>query len=177
MRINLFGGPGSGKSTTAAWIFSKLKKKNYSCELISEYVKSWAIAKRQVVGFDQVYLFGKQMQAEYKFLSNGVKHIITDSPVLLSACYTRTYFDDLGIADHLEAIEGEYENRWPSLNIFLNRTGKAYRTEGRYQTEDDAVTMDIIIKDTLNRLGVEYKEFSFFAENEILEYIEQLIDL
>lgn len=29
--INLFGGPGSGKSTTAAFIFSQLKINNISC--------------------------------------------------------------------------------------------------------------------------------------------------
>lgn len=37
--INLFGGPGSGKSTGAAYIFSQLKMKGINCELITEYAK------------------------------------------------------------------------------------------------------------------------------------------
>jgi adenylate kinase family enzyme len=37
--INLFGGPGCGKSTLAARIFSILKLKDISCELINEYAK------------------------------------------------------------------------------------------------------------------------------------------
>lgn len=175
MRINLFGGPGSGKSTTAAWIFAELKKKGYSIELVSEYVKSWAIAKREVIGFDQVYLMGKQLNYEYRFLANGIKHIITDSPVLLSACYARTYFGDLCVADHMEGIVQEYENRHESLNIFLNREGKPYRTEGRYQSEEDAAKMDVIIRDTLDRVKLSYKEFSFYDSTSILEYIENNI--
>lgn len=62
MRINLYAGPGAGKSTTAAMQFAKLKIAGHSIELVSEYVKAWAIAKRQVVGFDQIYLMGKQLQ-------------------------------------------------------------------------------------------------------------------
>ena len=173
----MLGGPGSGKSTMAAWLFAELKKKHYSIELISEFVKNWAIAKRPVVGFDQVYLSGKQLYYEYRYISNGVKNIITDSPVLLSACYTRTYFADLDIADAMEAIVKSYEIRHPSINIFLNRDGKSYRTEGRYQTKEDAIKMDVIIKETLDRLSFPYKEFSFYDDKGILEYIEQHIDL
>lgn len=135
MRINLYAGPGAGKSTTSSWLFAELKKLGYSVELVSEYVKSWAIAKRDVIGFDQVYLMGKQLNYEYRFLAHGIQHIVTDSPVLLSACYTRTYFNDLKIADHMEAIIAEYERRHPSLNIFLDRAGKEYRTEGRYKPQ------------------------------------------
>ncbi len=39
MRINLFAGPGAGKSTTATWLFSQLKIAGISIELTSEYVK------------------------------------------------------------------------------------------------------------------------------------------
>ena len=36
MRINFLAGPGAGKSTTAAWIFSELKRKQASVELVTE---------------------------------------------------------------------------------------------------------------------------------------------
>lgn len=171
MRINLYAGPGAGKSTTAAWLFAELKKRDYSVELVSEYVKSWAIAKRDIIGFDQVYLMGKQLNYEYRFLANGIKHIVTDSPVLLSACYTRSYFDDLKIADHMEAIIAEYEARHPSLNIFLNREGKEYRTEGRWQTAEEAKKIDTIVKDALGRNGLSYTEFSFYDTESILKHV------
>ena len=37
--INLFGGPGVGKSTMCASIFSKLKILGFECEMATEYVK------------------------------------------------------------------------------------------------------------------------------------------
>jgi len=37
--INFYGGAGIGKSTIAADIFSKLKRKGYKTELVGEYAK------------------------------------------------------------------------------------------------------------------------------------------
>ena len=37
--INLFGGPGCGKSTIAALLFGKLKQNGINCEMALEYAK------------------------------------------------------------------------------------------------------------------------------------------
>lgn len=37
--VNLFAGPGAGKSTGAAYIFSKLKLAGIDCEYVSEFAK------------------------------------------------------------------------------------------------------------------------------------------
>lgn len=37
--INLFGAPGTGKSTGAAYIFSQLKMKGINAELVTEFAK------------------------------------------------------------------------------------------------------------------------------------------
>lgn len=149
MRINLLGGPGSGKSTTAAWLFSELKRKQISIELVTEYVKAWACQKRPVNEFDQVYLLGKQMQYEYRFISSGVKNIVTDSPVMLSPVYANAYYPDLGISVPMLQIVAEYEKRHPSINIFLRRKNKPYVQEGRYQTLEQAKKIDESVYDTL----------------------------
>jgi ABC-type multidrug transport system ATPase subunit len=62
--INLFGGPGSGKSTTAAYLYAGLKNQGVNAELIREYVKDWAYESRTVGVFDQLYFFGKQVRRE-----------------------------------------------------------------------------------------------------------------
>ena len=143
-------GPGSGKSTTAAWLFSELKSRNYSVELVTEYVKSWATQKRHVSQFDQVYLFGKQMQYEYRFLNSGIKNIVTDSPVLLSCIYSDVYYPELGLGEKMMPILKEYERLYPSVNIYLERNDKVYHQEGRYQTYEQAKEVDNIVKKFIN---------------------------
>ena len=150
MRINLLAGPGSGKSTTAAWLFSELKIRHVSVELITEYVKSWATQKRQVTTFDQVYLFGKQMQYEYRFLNNGIKNVVTDSPLILSAVYADYYYPEMKLGQHLLQIMHKYESQYPSLNIYLERRDKPYNQEGRYQTYEEAKKVDELVKDAIN---------------------------
>lgn len=177
MRINLYAGPGAGKSTTAAMIFGALKVRGYSVELVSEYVKAWAVEKRKVIAFDQIYLMGKQLHYEHRFLSNGIQHVVTDSPVLLSACYTRAFYSELkGIADHMEGMIAEYERHYPSVNIFLDRGGKEYKTEGRYQTKQEARQLDEIIEGALIHHGIRYRTFDFGKHDDILNYVISKLD-
>lgn len=148
MRFNFFGGPGSGKSTTAAWLFSEMKRDQYSVELVLEYVKSWATMKRPVNKFDQIYLFGKQNQYEYRWISHGVKNIITDSPTFLSSVYAKKYFGD-EMSRHLLELNKLYDDEHPSVNIFLKRNDKPYVQEGRYQNKEQSQEMDVLILESL----------------------------
>lgn len=140
-RINLYGGPGSGKSTNAAWLFSQLKDKGYHIELVNEYVKSWAHTGRKVSGFDQLYLLGKQVHYEDRLLKNGVDLIVTDSPIWLSPFYASLY-SEVKIMDPLMEICREFDNCYSSMDIFLNREGRPYNPKGRYQTEEESSEID-----------------------------------
>jgi len=144
MRINFFGGPGSGKSTTTAWIFAMLKDRKVSVEHVSEYVKAWAYQKRNIQKHDQLYLFAKQQQYEYRYLSQGVLNIVTDSPCFLSVIYSAKYISE-EYADAIMALCRLYDRDNPSLNIFLSRGEKPYITEGRYQTLEQAKELDAAI--------------------------------
>ena len=59
MVVNLFGVPGAGKSTGAAYIFSRLKMEGVNCELVTEFAKDkvWEqteeVFKNQSVFFPQ----------------------------------------------------------------------------------------------------------------------------
>jgi hypothetical protein len=159
MRINLYGGPGSGKSTTAAWLFSELKLHGFSVELVNEFCKSWAYQGRKIKRFDQIYLFGKQHQAEYKCLTNGVKHIVTDSPLILPCIYGEKYCGK-EISVPLEMLVKEYDKEFPCYNIFLDRGEKKYIQEGRYESLEQAQEIDRITKAKLIEL---YGEKSFIT--------------
>lgn len=177
MRINLFGGPGSGKSTTAARVFAQLKERLVSVELILEYVKSWAHAKRPVKRFDQVYLFGKQQQYEYRCLASGVKNIITDSPCWLSVFYSKVYgFPPLG--DAIETLCKLYDAEHPCTNIFLRRGDKPYVQEGRYQTAEEARKLDdtmlLLLRD---QYGANVIEFDYMDRESVLAAVIKAVDL
>ncbi len=148
MRINLLGGPGSGKSTTTARVFSELKERKYSIEHVSEYVKSWAYSGRKVNEFDQIYIFAKQQQYEYKWLSNGVKNIITDSPTFLSVFYSKKYIS-FEMSEAIWKLCQLYDEKYPVYNIFLDRGDKMYDGNGRYQTEEEARKIDEEMWNTL----------------------------
>ena len=142
MRINFFAGPGAGKSTTAAWLFSELKRRGYSIELISEYVKSWVYLNRMPKAFDQVYLFGKQMHFEDKVLSSGVQNIITDSPIFLSHIYAGMFSGIDGLSESLWKLAKLYDEAHPSVSIYLQRNDKEFRTEGRWGNLEGAKKVD-----------------------------------
>lgn len=177
MRINFFGGPGTGKSTSASWLFAALKLKHASVELVSEYAKFWAYQKRKIHKYDQLYLFGKQMQNEYKLLVNGVKNTITDSPVLLSAVYAELS-GSKEIAKNLQNISIEYDRDFPCFNIILDRGDKLYVEEGRYQTKEEAQKVDQLIAEYVH---AHYPASSILDSHHLdhkgmLDKVSQIID-
>lgn len=157
-RINLIGGPGSGKSTMAAYIFAKLKMQGKSIELVQEYVKLWAYEKTVVKPGDQIGIFAEQHRRELIPLRNNVGVIITDSPLCLCAFYGQdTMKNDWELIWLLaKAHDRDYE----SLNIFLERPKVPYQQCGRYQTETEALKADEEIKHFLNTFRVPYTTHS-----------------
>ena len=58
--INLFGAPGAGKSTGAAYIFSKLKMHGINAELVTEFAKDKVWEESKEVLNNKEKIFGKQ---------------------------------------------------------------------------------------------------------------------
>ena len=168
-RINLFGGPGCGKSTMAANVFAYLKKQGTEIELVDEYVKSWAWEGREVNPFDQVYLFAKQMRKEYLVLSSSSNMIITDSPLCLSIAYGKKYkFKNW---QQLQIIANKFEQEFPSLNFFLVRDGCEYKHDGRFETYEEALEVDRLIMSHMDEQGIEYSSVNFDDVETVIDVI------
>lgn len=132
--INLFGGPGCGKSTTAAGLFYKMKHEGKKVELVTEYAKDIVWADRHRELDDQLYITGKQHHRLFH-LKNKVDYCITDSPLLLSLVYNRT------MPQTFHPFVVDVFHMYDNLAVILNRT-KPYTLFGRNQTEDEARELD-----------------------------------
>jgi len=167
--VNLLGGPGCNKSTSAAGIFNALKYKGINCELAAEFAKDLTWEERQETLKDQIYVFGKQYHRIYRLLDK-VDVIITDSPILLSPMYDsskRKTLLDLVISEH---------NSWWTYNVFLKRV-KLYNPKGRNQTEAEAKVIDSKVLDFLmdNSIPFETANGNKFGEEKIVSKILMLL--
>lgn len=146
--VSLFGGPGSGKSTTCAGLFASLKQDGISCEMVLEYAKDliWEGNKRKLE--DQIYIFGKQNRRTNLVLGQ-VDVIVTDSPLLLSIIYGAHKYPEFK-----SLVLAEYKRLW-TLDVFVQRLPGGYQTEGREQDEPAAIEIDGRIKQMLAEAGIE----------------------
>jgi len=175
-RINIMGGPGTGKSTLTAWIFAELKMRGCNIEHVFEHVKAWAFIGRQPQSFDQIYIFGKQMHHEDIILrSNPNVTIISESPILLSTCYAKAY-NSIGWK-HLVALCQEFDRIYPTINFFIKREDCPYNREARFQDYEAALEMDRTIKEILLENNVTFEEIKYKDNHLLLEKCRQTLNL
>ena len=141
--INLFGGPGAGKSTMAAGIFFYLKNRGINCELASEYAKDKVWEESYSVLNNQIYVFGKQLHRIQRLIDK-VDVVITDAPLLFSLIYGAHE------GKEFHKLVKVVFNRFDNINFFLTRI-KDFNPAGRLQTEDKAKLLDTAIRDKLKK--------------------------
>lgn len=145
--VNLYGGPGTGKSTTAALTFGILKQIGMNVELVTEYAKDRVWDEHFSIFSNQIYLFGKQYHRLHRLL-NKVDIIITDAPLLLSL-----YYGTNVPASFRQLVMDTYSSM-RNLDIFLRRV-KPYNPAGRMQTEQEARDIDVKLAALLSEKGIE----------------------
>lgn len=150
--VNLFGGPGSGKSTTAAGVFNKLKLAGVNCEIVTEFAKHVTWKKDLNTLKNQIYVFAKQHDRMFH-LKEQVNVIITDSPIIMGLIYT----DWNTVSKSFEQLVVDEFARPDAINvnIFINRV-KPYNPSGRNQTVDEAIEKDNDIYKLLNKYSIDY---------------------
>lgn len=166
--INLYGGPGTGKSTTAAHLFALLKHAGVNCEMALEYAKDKVWEGSHGVFSNQMYIFGKQHHRIHRLLGK-VDVVITDSPLLLSLHYginMPTQFRDLVVYTY---------KQMKNIDIFLTRV-KPYQEAGRFQKEHEAKKMDGQIAELLIEYGSDDGYHTIVADETAAFEIKKIYD-
>ena len=153
--VNMLGGSGIGKSTTAAGLYYQMKLAHKNVELVREYVKLLAWRGQEIGQFDQVNIFGEQCKLEHH-LYGKVDYIVTDSPIVLAPIYEHFYHGDSMVEEAaIKFLNKSALNNVKQLNIVLERT-KNYDQKGRYQTLDEAKVVDTLVRNFLFKYGMPY---------------------
>lgn len=157
--INLFGGPGVGKSTTAAKIYNELQMAGYECDLPYEFPKqvAWEDNRSQIT--DQLFIFAGQHRNIVRSYGK-VDYIILDSPILLSLVYKTLYnegFPSLLYGNNFDRMALDVFKGYNNINFNIERKSKSeYIKEGRFQTYDESVRVDNMIVKTLEDNDIDY---------------------
>ena len=172
--INLFGAPGAGKSTGAAYIYSKLKMLGINAELVREYAKdkTWENNLTPLKAENQSYIFGKQFY-KMNIVRDQVDVIVTDAPLFHSVFYNHS--EALGEA--FNQIVMQCFSTFQNVNYMVTRS-KPYNSNGRTQTESESIAMAEQFKSFCDEQCIQYTSVKGTQEgyDSIVEQIAALLD-
>ena len=153
--VNLFAGPGTGKSTTAAEIYVSLKKAGINVELVREFAKD-LVWKGEIHEYTQESIAKGQKDREDMLLGK-VDVIVTDSPYIQGMVYSEIGEGDRIYGDYIKHLQrgGQLSH----ISILLERT-KEYIPKGREQSEEEARYLDEDIEDLLENYSIMYKKLT-----------------
>jgi len=155
--VNLFAGPGTGKSTMAAELFAAIKKQHINCELITEVPKDYVWDGALDLLNNQVLILGNQYHRIFRVLDK-VEIAIIDSSILYGLVYKSPK-----LPKSFDAFVLDLFNLHDNCNFYINRTDfGVYQQEGRVQSLTEAIQKDKEIKDMLDTHNIKYNTIPAF---------------
>lgn len=157
--VNLFAGPGTGKSTNTALIFGKLKIAGVNAEIVHEFAKDLVWEERHTALGYQPYIAGKQLYHVHRLLGK-VDVIVTDSPILFcSHIYNKA--DGPADACFREFVLQTFKS-WNTFNVFLRRNIDIhpFLEAGRNQTLAEAIELDRQIANLLTTKNIDHTVYA-----------------
>lgn len=157
--INLFAGPGAGKSSIAAGLVYKMKKNHIQCDAPYEFPKLLAWDENHSAIADQLYVLANQHRGIVKSYGK-VDYIVMDSPILLSLTYKNYYKADTYPAKlygkSFDKMILDVFNQYDNINILLERTEGKHNDKERYQTLEESKELDKAIELSLIKNDIPY---------------------
>lgn len=166
--INLFGGPGTGKSLMMADLFAHFKRLGITVEMAPEFAKEviWQETTPRILN-NQIHVFGVQHNRIHRLLGQ-VEVVVTDAPLINSVLY-----DPEGNHDFHKLVLTEH-HKLNNLNFLVKRLKKFEGGTGRIHDEHKSLDLDAKIKKILEEnLSAGYSEIT--AEEKYLDIIHQTL--
>lgn len=140
LNVNLYAGPGIGKSVTAARLYAELKLRGIHTELVAEYAK------------ELVYLGILEQKTQEDILKEQIRRqgllqgqalvVVTDSPAPMSLVYAKRLVGDAATMARLYKLLEEGTRGWLNLDVLLNRDlTKGFEKEGRSQNPEESMLL------------------------------------
>lgn len=145
--INLFGGPCSGKSTTAAGVFYILKRMGKNVEMSLEYVKDCVYDGNKYPFTDQIYVFAHMLKRLRQY-DGKVDYVVTDAPLLMNHIYGK----DESCEFH-RLVDAEWK-KYKNINFIVRRGNISYALDGRIHDVKEANKLQSEVEYMLDDNGV-----------------------
>lgn len=176
--INLFGGPGIGKSSIAAGLTYELKRRHISCDNPYEFPKLLAWDENNIAIKDQLYVLGNQHRGIVKSF-NKVDYIIIDSPILLSLIYKDYYskeeYPSVLYKGLFKEMVLNIHKFYDNVDIVLKRSSGNFNSKERYQTLDESIELDHRITNMLIENKINF--FEIDVESRPVDKILNLLNI
>lgn len=155
--INFVGGPGAGKSTTAAGLFYALKKNRVSCEFVGEYAKDVTWEGNHALLENQLHIFAEQYRRQERLIGK-VRYVVTDSSLLLSCVYHSYKHHDRSYVEQAKAFFLASFRQFDN-DVYVVRHGvREYVRSGRTQTKQEAEEIHGRVLTLLDEHSIPYSE-------------------
>lgn len=139
--INLYGGPGCGKSTLAAATFAYLKRLGYNAELMREPFKAGIWDGYRAGLEDAVWIAGTIYHELMQYKRGGVDVVVSDCPLLLGRIYAQP--EDSTLKLYLLELYSRFRN----VDVLVQRSlTQEYSKDGRVHELWQALNMDQLIQ-------------------------------
>ncbi|MDD4700157.1 MAG: hypothetical protein PHV07_07890 [Oscillospiraceae bacterium] len=149
--VNLFAGPGAGKTTCAWEIASQLKKREINTEYVPEYAKELVWDENYKALADQEHIFEVQANRINRLIGK-VDVVVNDSPILFSEIY------GINNSNNFKQRIWEEHDSHKNFNLFINR-GLRFEQQGRIHNLTESKEIDNKIKNMLEENSVYYGQY------------------
>lgn len=174
--INLYGGPGAGKTTLAYYLAYRLKSAGFRAELIGEAAREFIYDRNpnataiQLLD-NQLLISGLQYERYKRLERHGIEIAVADSPFIMGLAYAKNLPEYHGLGDAFLRIESALPR---PINVFVNRTPGVYDKESRAQDEQQAMALDQSIRELIGTFDydVVWGQESHLAES-IMEELKR----